>query len=113
MTNEIPTYPLHIVPTNTLDDGVCTICEFAMRYIDKVIGNEKNRNAIEKAVHDVCNHLPKTVAKDCNQFVDQYADALISILAEDVSPKEACTLLGLCQISMIQIQGIIILEKIY
>lgn len=104
LTNEIYTYPLHIVPTNTLDDGVCTICEFAMRYIDKVIGNEKNRNAIEKAVHDVCNHLPKTVAKDCNKFVDEYADALISILAEDVSPKEACALLGLCQISIIQIQ---------
>lgn len=104
LTNEIYTYPLHIVPTNTLDDGVCTICEFAMRYVDKVIGNEKNRNAIEKAVHDVCNHLPKTVAKDCNHFVDEYADALISILAEDVSPKEACTLLGLCQISIIQIQ---------
>lgn len=113
MTNEIPTYPLHVVPTNTLNDGVCTICEFAMRYIDKVIINKKNRNEIEKVVHDVCNHLPKTVAKDCNQFVDEYADAVISILADDVSPQEACSLLGLCTVSMIQIQGMIILEKIY
>lgn len=90
---------------------MCTICEFAMRYIDKVIGNKKNRDEIEKVVHSVCNHLPKTVAKDCNQFVDEYADALITVLTDDVSPKEACTLLGLCQVSMIQIQGMIILEK--
>ncbi|KMQ91333.1 proactivator polypeptide, partial [Lasius niger] len=82
LTNEIPNYPLHAVQAeNTLNDGVCTICEFAMQYVDKVI-----------------------VAKDCNQFVDEYADAVISILAEDVSPKEACTLLGLCKISMMQIQ---------
>ncbi|XP_070151642.1 prosaposin [Polyergus mexicanus] len=105
LTNEIPNYPLSTVQSeNTLDNGVCTICEFAMQYIDKVIRKNKTRDEIEKAVHGVCNHLPKTVAKDCNQFVDEYADALISILAEDVSPKEACTLLGLCQISMMQIQ---------
>lgn len=105
LTNEIPNYPLHTVQAeNTLNDGVCTICEFAMQYIDKVIGNKKTRDEIEKVVHNVCNHLPKTVAEDCNKFVDEYADAVISILSEDVSPKEACALLGLCKISMMQIQ---------
>lgn len=107
VTNEIPEYPLHIVqPTSILDDGVCIICEFAMKYIDKAIGNKKTRDEIENAVHNVCNHLPKTVAKECNDFVDEYADAMISILSEDVSPKEACTVLGLCKVSMIQIEGI-------
>lgn len=77
-----------------------------MQYIDKAIGNEKTRDKIEKAVHGVCNHLPKTVSKECNKFVDEYADAMMSILSEDVSPKEACTVLGLCKVSMIQIQGI-------
>lgn len=77
-----------------------------MQYIDKAIGNEKTRDKIEKVVHSVCNYLPKTVAKECNKFVDEYADALISILSEDVTPKEACTVLGLCKVSMIQIQGI-------
>lgn len=109
MTNEIPEYPLHIIqPTNILDDSVCIICEFAMQYIDKTIGNNKTREKIEKAVHGVCNYLPKTVAKECNEFVDEYADALISVLAEDVTPKEACTMLGLCKVNMIQIQGIMI-----
>lgn len=106
ITNEIPEYPLHIPvqSMNTLDDGVCIICEFIMQYVDKAIGNQKTRDKIEKAVHSVCNHLPKTVGKECNEFVDEYADALISILSEDVTPKEACTVLGLCKVSMIQIQ---------
>lgn len=108
VTNEISEHPLHIQPTNIVDDGICIICEFAMQYIDKAIGNEKTRDKIEKAVHSVCNHLPKTVAADCNKFVDEYADAVISILSQDVTPKEACTLLGLCKVNMIQIQGIVI-----
>ncbi|KAL6260537.1 hypothetical protein P5V15_008060 [Pogonomyrmex californicus] len=105
LTNEIPEYPLHIIqPTSILDDGVCIICEFAMQYIEKAIGNKKTRDKIETAVHGVCNHLPKTVAKECNDFVDEYADALISVLSNDISPKEACTVLGLCKVSMEQIQ---------
>lgn len=98
---------------NAMNDGVCVVCEFAMQYIDKAIGNEKTRDKIEKVVHDVCNHLPKTVAADCNQFVDKYADAVISILSEDVSPKEVCTMIGLCKISMQQIQGISTPKKLY
>ncbi|XP_070518678.1 prosaposin [Cardiocondyla obscurior] len=105
LTNEIPEYPLHIFqPTDILDDSVCIICEFAMQYVDKVIGNKKTRDKIEKAVHGVCNHLPKTVSTECNNFVDQYADNLISILSQDVTPKEACTVLGLCKVSVVQVQ---------
>lgn len=106
VTNEIPEYPLHIVqPTNSLSDSGCVICEFVMKYIDKEIGNKKARDKIENVVHGVCNHLPKTVAKECNDFVDNYADTVIRILSEDVSPKEACRVLGLCTVSMVQIQG--------
>lgn len=106
VSNEIPKYPLHIFqPKGVLDDGLCIICEFAMQYVDKIIGNQKTRDKIEKAVHGICNHLPKTVSKECNQFVDEYADALISVLSEDVSPKEVCSMIDLCKISMVQVQG--------
>lgn len=105
LSNEIPKYPLHILqPTNVLDDGICIVCEFAMQYIDKAIGDKKTRDKIEKAVHHVCDYLPRTVSKDCNHFVEEYADAVINILADDVSPKEVCTIIGLCKVNMIQIQ---------
>lgn len=116
VTNEIPDYPLNSIqptePTNVLDDGVCIVCEFAMQYIDKAIGNEKTRDKIEKVVHGVCNHLPKTVATDCNHFVDEYADVVISILSKDVSPKEVCTMIGLCKTSIQQLRGTLFLDKL-
>jgi len=79
-----------------------------MHSIAKKIGNNKTQDRIEKVVHDVCYHLPKTVAKDCNKFVDDYADAIINILSQEISPKEACTLLSLCKVSMMQIRGTVI-----
>lgn len=106
VTNEIPNYPLSSAgPKDLIDDGVCIICDYAMQYIDKVIGKEKTREKIEKMVHGVCNHLPKSLASECNQFVDKYADIVITILSQDVSPKEVCVMIGLCKSSVPHAKG--------
>jgi len=108
VTNEIPEYSSDIdQPTNVLD-GVCLICEYAMHYIDNVIDNNKTRDRIEKLIHGVCKHLPKIDVDDCNKFVNDNADAVITILSEEVSPKEACKILDLCKVTMTQIQGAVI-----
>lgn len=90
---------------------MCIVCEYAMQYIDKVIGKEKTREKIEKMVHGVCNHLPKSLASECNQFVDKYADTVITILSEDVSPKEVCIMIGLCKSSVPNVEGTLTLKK--
>lgn len=107
VTNEIPDYPLASAePKNVIDDATCIVCEYAMQYVDKVIGNEKTREKIEKVVHGVCNHLPKSLASECNEFVDKYADVVITILSQDVSPKEVCAMIGLCKSSVPHVRGI-------
>lgn len=78
------------------DDVECVICEFAMQYLEKALSDKKTKDEIEHVVHVVCNHLPKTVAKECNQFVDNYADVVIDLLSKEVSPKEVCSMIGLC-----------------
>lgn len=102
ITNEIPNYPIrpkdHPKSAHDKDVG-CVICEFAMQYIDKIIGTKKNKDEIEKVVHGVCNHLPKTVSQECNHFVDEYADVVIDLLVKDMTPKEVCTVIGLCQVN--------------
>ncbi|EFN88386.1 prosaposin [Harpegnathos saltator] len=101
LTNEIPDYPLTSTePKNLIDNGMCIVCEYAMQYIDKAIGNEKTREKLEKMVHGVCNHLPKSLASECNQFVDKYADVVITILSQDVTPKEVCVMMNLCKNSV-------------
>lgn len=105
MTNEIPNFPLHqSIHKKEKETGECVICEYAMQYIDKVISVKTNREKIEKIVIGVCNHLPKSMSSECNKFVNEYADAVIQILSQDVSPKEVCTMIGLCKINMKMIE---------
>lgn len=110
VTNEISDQPFEIrmgAPelSGIFRDEACTFCEIVMQYVDKAIGEKRSRDHIENVVHNMCNHLPKTYARDCNHFVDEYGDVLITILTNEVSPKEICSLLGLCKISIKQIEG--------
>lgn len=103
LTNEIPNVSLHL--QQPVDKEVtCVICEFAMQYVDKAIVNKKTKDEIEHIVHGVCNHLPKTISQECNRFVDQYADVVIEILSQDVSPHEVCSMIGLCHVSIKQVE---------
>lgn len=47
-------------------------------------------------VLDVCNVMPKSVSKECDDFVDQYADAIIQLLIGALQPNEICAVLNLC-----------------
>ncbi|KAI4489481.1 hypothetical protein M0802_011093 [Mischocyttarus mexicanus] len=100
MTNEIPDFPLQLSTKNKVkDSATCVICEFVMKYVDKAMSNKKNRDEIESIVYGICNHLPKTISKECNKFVSQYADVVIQILSEDVTPKEVCSMMELCSVN--------------
>ncbi|XP_071455628.1 prosaposin [Hetaerina americana] len=112
LTNEIPDYKVtHMeevtgninthVPKKggwkgSKDSSTCVICEFVMSQIDNALKNNATDEEIKHAVHSVCNYLPKTVAKECNAFVNQYADMVISLLAEFMDPKDVCSALKLC-----------------
>lgn len=54
------------------------------------------QDEIKAAVHGICNHLPKTIGKECNDFVNQYADAVIQLLVASLKPDEICAVMKLC-----------------
>ena len=107
MTNEIPNFPLHLnIQTSVKDDAECVVCEFIMQYMEKAMSNKKTKDEVEHIIHGICNHLPKTISKECNQFVNQYADVVIDLLTQEISPKEICTMIKLCDNTGVQMQGI-------
>lgn len=60
---------------------------------------------IKILVHDICNYMPRTVASECNKFVDQYADLVITLLAQTMDPKSVCTEIKLCKPTRSMISG--------
>ncbi|XP_043511576.1 prosaposin [Frieseomelitta varia] len=106
LTNEIPNDPVSSeISENVGGSPYCVICEFAMHYVDKVLANEKEKHKVEKAVHDVCNHLPKSVSRDCNDFVNKYAATVIDVITKDVSPKQVCTMLAFCSVFIQEVKA--------
>lgn len=73
----------------------CVLCEFVMTKLEADLKNKTEQDDIKRAVERICNHMPKTVAKSCDKFVDQYANAIIALVGS-VPPKEICQKIQLC-----------------
>ena len=59
------------------DDVPCVMCEMAMTQLKDMIKDNKTEAAIKHNLELLCTVLPKTIKKDCVQFVDQYSDQVI------------------------------------
>ncbi|GLH13878.1 Uncharacterized protein GBIM_18364 [Gryllus bimaculatus] len=87
---------LEQMQSNVEDSTSCVLCEFVLSKIDSALKDKTTEDEIKHVVHDVCNWMPKTVVAECNKFVDQYADLVITLLAQNIDPKEVCTEIKLC-----------------
>ncbi|KAL1117713.1 hypothetical protein AAG570_004028 [Ranatra chinensis] len=93
----LPLPPLvvgHIEPVR--DSNTCVLCEFIMTKIDAILKENKTEEEIKHIVLNICRHLPKTISPQCENFVAQYADLVITLLAEELDPKQVCTAINLC-----------------
>jgi len=91
-TNEIEDAPQHLKK----DSNECVICEFVISRLEKVITRNSSEEEIEDAFFKICNYMPKTVEKQCNNFVQQYGRAVIELLVASADPKTVCTAIDLC-----------------
>ncbi|KAJ8674866.1 hypothetical protein QAD02_010652 [Eretmocerus hayati] len=109
VTNDIPDYSVYTVDdsegerTDKIqkvkndEDVECVVCEYIMKYVEHFMNTRKSKDEIEHMIHNICNHLPKHMSQKCNDFVNEYAEIVIELLTHEVSPKEMCTVIGLCK----------------
>jgi len=85
------------------DDTECALCEFIIKTVEGIIGDNATEQEIVNAVTHVCDILPRTIRPQCQQFIQQNGQALIEILIEQEPPHTACTQLGFCTSKKIRI----------
>ncbi|KAM7362529.1 prosaposin [Cochliomyia hominivorax] len=73
----------------------CVLCEFVMTKLEMELKNKTEQEEIKRTIKNICHRMPKTVSQSCEKFVEQYADAIISLVGS-VPPKEICQKLQLC-----------------
>jgi len=89
------------------DDSACVICEYIVSYLDKALKDKTNEAEIKQALDEVCDVLPGNVRNQCESFVDAYTDMIIQLLTGEVTPKEVCAYLGLCQNDVYEFQPVL------
>ncbi|KAL3318385.1 hypothetical protein Ciccas_002954 [Cichlidogyrus casuarinus] len=84
--------------TNSNDDvpGLCQACEIIIHEIMNLAGGNMTAEAIETALREVCELVPKVDKAYCLEFVDKYAVKIIDALVSGATPKIACAALGFC-----------------
>jgi len=82
---------------NSVDDGICILCEYAMKILETEIINNRTMDMVEHSVLMLCAYLPGTISDKCIDFVQTYGDEIIDqIVHEEMDPKQVCTALTLC-----------------
>ncbi|GJQ66719.1 Sap-r, partial [Trypoxylus dichotomus] len=55
---------------------------------------------IRKALDSLCSHLSGSIALECQDFVNTYADSLINMLVDDLKPQQVCVYIKLCNTTL-------------
>lgn len=83
-------------PIEHLGDETCVLCEFIMKELENELKDKKTDDEIKSVVHSICKVLPQSIRSQCDNFVDQYADAIIILLEESLEPSQICAMMKLC-----------------
>ncbi|XP_050430702.1 prosaposin isoform X2 [Adelges cooleyi] len=81
----------------------CFVCQSVLHYVQQVVTDPKSEAEIRSALESSCKVLPNSLTPECKQFVDQYGDAFISLVAQEVDPSVICPELKLCPAQEISI----------
>jgi saposin len=78
------------------DTETCAVCETVVQYLEALMEQNATEVEIEMILERICAYLPDPMATTCNNLVKEYGDLIIHYLTTFASPKEVCTLIGVC-----------------
>ncbi|XP_027843877.2 prosaposin isoform X2 [Aphis gossypii] len=81
------------------DKTTCFLCQSVLNYVQQVVTDPKSEAEIRSALEKSCLVVPSSFEQQCKQFVDQYGDAFISLVAQEVDPSIICPELKLCPVT--------------
>lgn len=84
----------------------CNVCELVVRYVSKEIVDNRTENQTKYATHTACNHVRKSVSKQCTYFVDKHGDAVIDAIITDADPHTICPTIAGCEFAEAVLEGI-------
>nr|XP_018902483.1 PREDICTED: uncharacterized protein LOC109034023 isoform X2 [Bemisia tabaci] len=83
---------------------LCTFCDYFLHFIQVEITDPSNEKHIKDLVKGSCKRMPNGLVDECQQFIDQFGDAVIAMLVHQIDPSQICPSLHVCP-SEINVEG--------
>lgn len=78
----------------------CMICKQVAAWAIEKLKDNRTEEAIVQALDEACDTIfSKQQKQQCEAFVKQYADEIISILKQEDDPNLVCALVGVCSVT--------------
>ena len=74
----------------------CTLCEYAIGEVDKLIEDKQNEEEIKNVLDRICYELSIPIRKQCLAMVNQYTDEIIQLFVAEYTPQQVCAEIRLC-----------------
>lgn len=78
------------------DPPYCTVCQYAVQFIDVELKKNNTEQAIVEALAGACKLAPAQFANECQTIVENYGIYLVQILIQLGDPLKVCTVIKLC-----------------
>jgi len=75
----------------------CEMCEFAMNEVFSFLKDKDDQEMVKNVLESVCYHLPSSVERNCEDFVEKYTTTIVQLIVEGLSADEICSFLQLCE----------------
>ena len=86
-----------VLTQNLKDTPYCTVCEYAVKFIDYEISQNKTQEAILATLDKVCKIAPSSLQAQCNSVINTYGPVIIQLLlTEAADADKICKLIKLC-----------------
>jgi len=89
LTNALQTVTSNEKPT-------CVVCEYIMNKLQSFMKDTKNEDEIKEYLDSVCEVMPSSLRKKCDDLVDAYEPLIVQLLVDELSPTEVCQEIKLC-----------------
>ena len=74
----------------------CEMCEFAMNQVFAFLKDKEDQNMVKNVLESICYHLPNSIERNCEDFVETYTSTIVDLIVQGLSPDEICSALQLC-----------------
>lgn len=78
------------------DTTQCIVCEFAVKFLEYQLKNNRSEKAVEDALNKVCKLAPSKYKDQCVSIINTYGPYLVHLIFELETPEKVCEVLGLC-----------------